>query len=102
MCRPPAPAQRGRVYHHFRKGAVRVVCQLRPALPRGKHHPGELYVGVCSGKPRCRACMCRTLCPPLPLPLSAHTPQDEGSLLVANAQKFDRWFNVAVQENTEV
>lgn len=40
--------------------------------------------------------------PPLPLPLSAHTPQDEGSLLVANAQKFDRWFNVAVQENTEV
>lgn len=28
--------------------------------------------------------------------------QEEGSLLVANAAKFNNWFNVDVQESTEV
>lgn len=29
-------------------------------------------------------------------------PQEESSLLVASAAKFNNWFNVKVQENTEV
>lgn len=57
--------------------------------------------GVCSTTHRVR---CRRAALPGPRPPSAPPSclQEESSLLVANAAKFEHWFNVEVQENTEV